>query len=65
MRKLTYYIATSLDGFIVGPDGEFDFFPFEGDIAAAILADYPETLPTHAREPLGIAAATVRTASTG
>ncbi|SIN13098.1 dihydrofolate reductase family protein [Micromonospora cremea] len=54
MRKLTYYIATSLDGFIAGPAGESDFFAFEGDLAAAILADYPETLPTHAREPLGI-----------
>ena len=55
MRKLTYYIATSLDGFIAGPDGGFDFFAFEGDLAAAILADYPETMPVHAREPLGIA----------
>jgi dihydrofolate reductase len=54
MRKLTYYIASTLDGFIAGPDGQFDFFSFEGDSSAAILADYPETIPIQAREPLGL-----------
>ncbi|AGZ46229.1 dihydrofolate reductase family protein [Actinoplanes friuliensis] len=54
MRKLTYYIATSIDGFIAGPGGEFDFFGFEGDFAAAILEEFPETLPAAAREPLGL-----------
>jgi dihydrofolate reductase len=54
MRKLTYYIAASLDGFIAGPEGQFDFFGFEGDFAAFVLAEFPETLPGPARGPLGI-----------
>jgi dihydrofolate reductase len=54
MRKLVYLIAVTLDGFIAGPDGQFDFLGFEGDSAAAILADWPETMPTHARGPLGL-----------
>ncbi|MFD9355715.1 dihydrofolate reductase family protein [Streptomyces sp. NPDC060031] len=54
MRQLTYYAGTSLDGYIAGPDGQFDFFPFEGDLAAAILAEYPETIPAQGRGPLGI-----------
>jgi dihydrofolate reductase len=54
MRSLTYYVAVSLDGFIAGPDGQFDFFPFEGNFAATVLADFPETIPGPAREPLGL-----------
>jgi hypothetical protein len=26
MRDLTYYVAVSLDGYIAGPNGEFDAF---------------------------------------
>lgn len=34
MRSLTYYVAASADGYIAGPSGEFDFFDFDGDLAA-------------------------------
>ncbi|OKI26832.1 dihydrofolate reductase family protein [Streptomyces sp. CB03911] len=54
MRQLTYDVGTTLDGFIAGPDGQFDFFPFDGDLAAALLAEYPETIPAHGRGPLGL-----------
>lgn len=55
MRSLTYYVAASADGYIAGPEGQFDFFGFDGDLAAWILEEYPETLPVHARAALGIA----------
>jgi dihydrofolate reductase len=54
MRALTYLVATSLDGFIAGPDGSFDAFPMQGDHIDALIADYPETLPGPALAALGI-----------
>ncbi|MER6572234.1 dihydrofolate reductase family protein [Streptomyces sp. NPDC001093] len=54
MRRLTYYIGCSLDGFIAGPDGETDSSGFDGDLKDAILNEYPETIPTHARGALGL-----------
>ncbi|MER6425361.1 dihydrofolate reductase family protein [Streptomyces sp. NPDC001137] len=54
MRRLTYYIGCSLDGFIAGPGGETDSSGFDGDLKDAILTEYPETIPGHAREALGL-----------
>jgi dihydrofolate reductase len=57
MRKLVYYIAVSIDGFIAGPGGEFDFFRLAPDMEDYLHAELPETMPTHARPHLGLAGA--------
>ncbi|MFL9659013.1 dihydrofolate reductase family protein [Streptomyces sp. PB17] len=56
MRKLTYFVACSIDGFIGGPDGDATFMvPFvDEEFFAFLKSEYPETLPTHGRRPLGI-----------
>lgn len=54
MRTLTYYVATTLDGCIAGPDGSFDAFATEGDHIDAIVRDYTETLPAPALDALGL-----------
>ncbi|AWH96485.1 dihydrofolate reductase family protein [Dietzia psychralcaliphila] len=54
MRKLIYYIAVTVDGFIADPDGRTDFFLAEGDHMAWIVEHYPETIPGHFRGPLGL-----------
>ncbi|GAA2003380.1 dihydrofolate reductase family protein [Nocardiopsis rhodophaea] len=54
MRKLTYYIAVSIDGYIEGPNRETDFYPLSEEFAAYMTSEYADCLPTHVREQFGI-----------
>ncbi|MFF6775985.1 dihydrofolate reductase family protein [Streptomyces sp. NPDC012637] len=57
MRKLTYYVACSLDGFIGDPKGDASsMFQFmDEEYAAFMKSEYPETIPSVAREAFGVA----------
>ncbi|WP_280421447.1 dihydrofolate reductase family protein [Nocardia carnea] len=54
MRKLVYYVGASIDGYIAGPGGEVDFYPVADDMMQWINARYPETVPRHIRELVGL-----------
>ncbi|MEU0083971.1 dihydrofolate reductase family protein [Streptomyces sp. NPDC006274] len=56
MRKLSYFMAASIDGFIGAPDGEADFFTrlATGDFLEYLRSECPDTLPTAARRALGV-----------
>jgi dihydrofolate reductase len=54
VRQLVYFVATSADGFIAGPAGQFDFFPMQGDHILAQARELPETLPGPLRDALGV-----------
>lgn len=61
MRSLVYCIASSLDGFVAGPDGADPsgpggFWPIPEDYLAHIVAELPEILPGPARTALGVTA---------
>lgn len=53
-RRLVYYVAITVDGFIARPDGSFDCFLFEGDHFRDLFARYPETFPAHFRSLAGV-----------
>ncbi|WP_116245409.1 dihydrofolate reductase family protein [Nocardiopsis sp. FIRDI 009] len=54
MRRLVYYVGMSLDGYIAGPEGQVDDFPVTPDVVDLIVEEFPDTLPTHVREQLGV-----------
>ncbi|MEV4241569.1 dihydrofolate reductase family protein [Nocardia sp. NPDC049737] len=55
MRKLVYYVAVSLDGYIAGPAGEFDFYPRDAEMTEWITTRYPDFVPSHVRPHVGMA----------
>lgn len=52
------------EGYIVGPDDQFDFFGFGGALAAWIIEEYPGTWPVHVRDTLVIAHRVTRRSDT-
>jgi dihydrofolate reductase len=53
-RRLIYYVACTVDGFIARKDGSFDCFLFEGEHFRDLIARFPETFPAHLRPALGV-----------
>jgi dihydrofolate reductase len=57
MRELKYFVACTVDRFIAREDGSFDFFIAEGAHLTDLVKTYPETVPGHLRDALGVKAA--------
>jgi dihydrofolate reductase len=57
-RRLIYYVACTIDGFIARRDGSFDCFLMSGAHFQDLIQEYPETFPVHARPLFGVAEGT-------
>ncbi|WP_326577636.1 dihydrofolate reductase family protein [Streptomyces sp. NBC_00481] len=55
MRKLTYFVACSIDGFIGDQDGDASYmYPYVvGDFAAYLKTEHPDINPSHVRRLIG------------
>jgi dihydrofolate reductase len=53
-RKLVYYVACTVDGFIAREDGSFDWALFHGEHLTDLIERFPETFPAHLRQALGV-----------
>jgi dihydrofolate reductase len=53
-RRLIYYVACTVDGFIARSDGSFGCFLFQGPHFHDLFARFPETFPAHLRPTLGV-----------
>ena len=54
MRRLCYFVASTVDGFIARKNGSFDFFPMTGEHLPYIAAEFPETFSGPHRAALGM-----------
>lgn len=54
MRELVYYVACSVDGFIAHADGTHGGFCQDMDYLTELFSTFPETVPSHLREVMGI-----------
>lgn len=54
MRKLVYYIACSVDGFIAHLDGSHNGFSQDSDYLTDLFSAFPETVPSHLRGAMGL-----------
>jgi dihydrofolate reductase len=57
VSKLVYLASVSQDGYIAAPDGSTDAFDVGPELIDFLVRTYPEALPTHAREQMGIGGA--------
>ncbi|MGD1952432.1 MAG: dihydrofolate reductase family protein [Leptolyngbyaceae cyanobacterium] len=54
MQELTYYVACSVDSFIAHTDGSHTGFSQDPEYFSDIFSLFPETVPSHLREAMGV-----------